>query len=94
MLISIVNLPRGAVADEDLQRDWRDQPADRRGLRALLELRRAPAPRRLRRGVRPRQKTLPEMRGDALTYLWDQMGYHDCNDNGIPFGIVWLNECR
>ena len=100
MLISIVNLSHGALADEELQRVIRAinrqiaedfEPYWSFG--ATLRLEGAA-------GVRPRQKTLSEMRGDALIYVWDKidvedaLGYHDRNDNGIPFGIVSLNECR
>ena len=100
MLISIVNLSHGALADEELQRVIRAinrqiaedfEPYWSFG--ATLRLEGAV-------GVRPRQKTLSEMRGDALIYVWDKidvedaLGYHDRNDNGIPYGIVSLNECR
>jgi hypothetical protein len=100
MLISIVNLSHGALADEDLQRVIRAinrqiaedfEPYWSFG--ATLRLEGAA-------GARPRPNSLPEMRGDALIYIWDKidvadaLGYHDRNDNGIPFGIVSLNECR
>jgi hypothetical protein len=40
--------------------------------------------------------SLPELRGDAVIYLWDQidvddaLGYHEKNARGIPFGIVFV----
>jgi hypothetical protein len=100
MLISIVNVSRGALADEEMQQvirainrqiDGDFEPYWSFG--ATLRLEGAA-------GVRPRRNTLPEMRGDALIYVWDKidvedaLGYHDRNNNGIPFGIVSLNECR
>ena len=100
MLISIVNLSHGALDDEELQRVIRAinrqiaedfEPYWSFGARLRLEG---------AVGARPREKTLSEMRGDALIYVWDKidaadaLGYHDRNDSGIPFGIVSLNECR
>ncbi len=100
MLISIVNLSRGALPEEDLQRVIRAinrqiaedfEPYWSFGARLRLEG---------AIGVRPRPNTLSELRGDALIYVWDKidveeaLGYHDRNDSGIPFGIVSLNECR
>lgn len=38
---------------------------------------------------------LPDMRGDAVLYLWDKvdvpgaLGYHDANARGIPYGFVF-----
>jgi hypothetical protein len=44
----------------------------------------------------PDKTTLPEMRGDAVLYLWDDpadvanaLGYHDRNAKGLPFGLVF-----
>lgn len=43
---------------------------------------------------KPSQKQIPDMRGDAVLYIWDKMdvdgalGYHAKNYRGIPFGIV------
>ena len=43
----------------------------------------------------PNKLSLPDMRGDAVLYLWDKvdvpgaLGYHDANARGIPFGFVF-----
>ena len=43
----------------------------------------------------PDKLSLPDMRGDAVLYLWDKadvpgaLGYHDENARGIPFGFVF-----
>lgn len=43
----------------------------------------------------PDKVHLPELRGDAVIYLWDQvnmpdaLGYHDANARGIPYGFVF-----
>jgi hypothetical protein len=40
-------------------------------------------------------KTVPELRGDAILYLWDKvdvddaLGYHELNGRGVPFGFVF-----
>jgi hypothetical protein len=40
-------------------------------------------------------KTIPELRGDAILYLWDKLnvddalGYHQLNGRGVPFGFVF-----
>jgi len=45
--------------------------------------------------TQPDKLTLPDMRGDAVLYLWDEvdvdgaLGYHDANARGIPFGFVF-----
>lgn len=44
--------------------------------------------------------SLPEMRGDAVLYLWDSVdpdgadGYHDRNLRGIPYGVVYIDLAR
>jgi hypothetical protein len=46
---------------------------------------------------RPSKVTLPELRGDAVLYLWDAvdpdgaLGYHEANARGIPFGFVFID---
>jgi hypothetical protein len=43
----------------------------------------------------PQTVDLPDMRGDAVLYLWDKtnvddaLGYHEQNNRGIPFGFVF-----
>jgi hypothetical protein len=98
MFISIVNLTMGKLMDEDLQRAVRAinrqisedfEPYWSFGARLRLEG---------VIGAAPRKQTLSEMRGDALIYVWDRtdaeeaLGYHDRNNQGIPFGIVSLEE--
>jgi hypothetical protein len=45
--------------------------------------------------TKPDKLALPDMRGDAVLYLWDQvdipgaLGYHDANARGIPYGFVF-----
>jgi hypothetical protein len=45
----------------------------------------------------PDKLGLPDMRGDAVLYLWDKvdvpgaLGYHDMNARGIPFGFVFTD---
>lgn len=46
-------------------------------------------------GRRPNKTALPELRGDAVIYLWDStdvedaLGYHANNARGIPYGFVF-----
>ena len=77
MLISIVNLSRGALPEEDLQRVIRAinrqiaedfEPYWSFGARLRLEG---------AIGVRPRPNTLAELRGDALIYVWDKVDAED-----------------
>ncbi|MFS8978238.1 hypothetical protein PO002_27630 [Cupriavidus necator] len=48
----------------------------------------------------PDKLALPDMRGDAVLYLWDQvdvegaLGYHDMNARGIPFGFVFTELAK
>ena len=43
----------------------------------------------------PTVKSLPDLRGDAVLYLWDgsdvedALGYHDRNARGVPYGFVF-----
>lgn len=45
-------------------------------------------------GSKPSHKQVPDMRGDAILYVWEKMdvadalGYHANNHRGIPYGIV------
>jgi hypothetical protein len=46
-------------------------------------------------GDDPDDKALPELRGDAIIYLWndtnvdDALGFHETNASGAPFGFVF-----
>lgn len=48
----------------------------------------------------PSTRSLADMRGDAVLYLWDKtsiddaIGYHDANYRGIPFGFVFTEVAR
>lgn len=50
-------------------------------------------------GRNPDKEKLPELRGDAILYLWDDvdvdqaLGYHDANNRGIPYGFVFTKLC-
>jgi phospholipase C len=94
MIISIVNRS-ASISDEALQRVIR---ATNRQIREDFE----PywsfgATLRLegKIGEKPNKASLPELRGDAIIYLWDQtdvedaLGYHDKNAAGIPYGFVF-----
>jgi hypothetical protein len=95
MLISVVNHTDGKLSDEAVQE----------GIRAVnrqiaedynphwhmgAELRLEGAI-----GKDPDDDKLPELRGDAILYLWnevdveDALGYHEANAAGIPFGFVF-----
>ena len=51
-------------------------------------------------GVKPDKDRLPELRGDAIIYLWDgvdvsdALGYHWANNRGIPYGFVFTGLCK
>jgi hypothetical protein len=46
-------------------------------------------------GKDPDDEGLPELRGDAIIYLWDEanaddaLGFHETNAGGVPFGFVF-----
>lgn len=48
----------------------------------------------------PKTMDPPDMRGDAVLYLWDQadvqdaIGYHEANNAGIPYGFVFTEISR
>lgn len=95
MLISVVNHTKGKLSDEQVQEGIRAvnrqiahdfRPHWDFGAELRLE------------GVvgdAPDDEKLPELRGDAIIYLWDEvdvddaLGYHDLNAAGVPFGFVF-----
>jgi hypothetical protein len=94
MLISIVNRS-GKIPDADLHGVLRAinrqvaedfQPYWSVGARLRLEG---------EIGKKPDKQRLPEMRGDAVLYLWGQadleqaLGYHDKNNFGMRYGFVF-----
>ena len=95
MIISVVNHTNGKIKDEDVQRTLRAinrqieedfEPYWSLGARLRLEG---------KSGTKPTTVSLPDLRGDAVLYLWDgadvedALGYHFANANGIPYGSVF-----
>lgn len=94
MIVTVVNQSRH-VADDELQRvirainrQIREDFGPSWSLSAELRL-------EGRAGKQPDRVKLPELRGDAVLYLWDKIdlpgaeGYHQANARGIPFGFVF-----
>jgi hypothetical protein len=96
MIISVINHTNGRVSDEQVQGAIRAinrqiaedfEPYWSLGAQLRLEG---------KSGTKPNKQDPSDMRGDAVIYLWDQidvedaLGYHDKNDRGIPYGIVFL----
>jgi hypothetical protein len=100
MFISIVNHTDGKLSDEVVQE----------GIRAVnrqiaydfnphwsmaAELRLEGAV-----GKDPDEDKLPELRGDAIVYLWDEanveeaLGYHEAHASGVPFGFVFTELAK
>ena len=95
MLISVVNHTNGRLSDEKVQEGVR---AVNRQIAFDFEPHwHLSAELRLEGSVgkRPDTRKLPELRGDAIIYLWDEvdvddaLGYHEANAAGIPFGFVF-----
>ena len=95
MIISVVNHSNGQVTDEELQiairainRQINEDFAPYWSLPATLRL-------EGRSTEDPDRIQVPDMRGDAVLYLWDEvdvsgaLGYHFQNFRGIPFGFVF-----
>lgn len=95
MIISVINHTNGQITDEELQRVIRAinrqvsedfEPYWSLGATLRLEG---------KSGLKPEKQELPDMRGEAIIYLWDKadipgaLGYHDRNNRGIPFGFVF-----
>ncbi|MGD1097719.1 MAG: hypothetical protein ABSB35_37745 [Bryobacteraceae bacterium] len=94
MIISVVNF--SGVSDSDVQSTIRAinrqigqdfEPYWFMGARLRLEG---------RAGDKPTPQTPAELRGDAIVYLWDRtdvpdaLGYHQANNQGIPYGFVFM----
>jgi hypothetical protein len=97
MIISVINHTNGRLRDEEVQtairainRQITEDFAPYWSLGAQLRLEGRSTPT-------PGKQSLPDMRGDAVLYLWDKtdvpgaLGYHDRNNGGIPFGFVFLD---
>ncbi|MSR63590.1 MAG: hypothetical protein EXS08_14225 [Planctomycetes bacterium] len=97
MIISVINHTHGKLKDEDVQEALRAinrqiaedfEPYWSLGARLRLEG---------KSGTQPTTQTLPDMRGDAVLYLWDgadvenAIGYHTANNDGVPFGFVFTD---
>lgn len=100
MIISVVNHTHGKIKDEEAQRVLRAinrqiredfEPYWGFGARLRLEGKST---------TNPTTQSLPDMRGDAVIYLWDQadvddaIGYHEQNNRGIPFGFVFTEIAK
>jgi hypothetical protein len=100
MIISVINHTDGKISDEELHTALRAinrqigedfEPYWSLGAKLRLEGKST---------LKPDKINLPDMRGDAVLYLWDDvdvedaLGYHDQNNRGIPFGIVFTELSR
>jgi hypothetical protein len=96
MIISVINHSNGAVSDERLHevirainRQIAEDFEPYWSLGATLRL-------EGRSTKRPSELSLPDLRGDAILYLWDKvsedfLGFHETNARGIPYGFVFLD---
>lgn len=97
MIISIINHTNGKVSDEEMHCVIRAinrqvkvdfEPYWSMGAAIRLEGRSTD---------KPEKESPPDMRGDAVLYVWDKsdiagaIGYHNLNHRGIPFGFVFLD---
>ena len=95
MLISVVNHTSGKLTDEEVQKGIR--AVNRQIAHDFKPYWHIAAELRLEGSIgrNANAETLPELRGDAIIYLWDKvdvddaLGYHDLNARGIPFGFVF-----
>jgi hypothetical protein len=95
MIISVINHTDGEVADDELQhvirainRQIKEDFEPYWSLGATLRL-------EGRSTEEPTHLSLPDLRGDAILYLWNKLdvdgalGYHESNADGIPYGFVF-----
>lgn len=100
MIISVINHSKGLITDEELEFAIRAinrqiaedfEPYWSFGGKLRLEG---------RSETSPSKDTLADMRGDAVIYVWNKpkagnpRGYHDHNNQGIPFGFVFTELSR
>ncbi|GAB2863008.1 hypothetical protein GCM10027277_34560 [Pseudoduganella ginsengisoli] len=99
MFITVIN-HTDTISDEELQRVLRainrqisEDFAPHWGLQAKLRL-------EGRSTSQPDKLWPPDMRGEAILYLWDHtdvagaLGYHDQNARGIPYGFVFTELAK
>jgi hypothetical protein len=97
MVISVVNHTNGQVSDEVLQgvirainKQIAEDFAPYWSMSAILRL-------EGRSSDQPDRVQIPDLRGDAIIYLWDKsdiagaLGYHSQNSQGIPYGFVFTD---
>jgi len=95
MVISVINHTNGKLKDEEIQCALR--AINRQVAEDFMAYWSLGATLRLegRGGSAPRKQHIADMRGDAVLYLWDKvnvkdaLGYHDKNNNGIPYGFIF-----
>jgi hypothetical protein len=95
MLISIVNHTDGKLSDEAVQDGIR--AVNRQITHDFMPHWHLSAELRLEGaiGKDPDSEVLPELRGDSIIYLWNEvdvkqaLGYHEANASGVPFGFVF-----
>jgi hypothetical protein len=95
MLISVVNHTGGKLSDEKVQEGIR--AVNRQIAHDYKPHWHLDAELRLEGAIgdTPDDEKLPELRGDAIIYLWDDvdvddaLGYHELNAAGVPFGFVF-----
>jgi hypothetical protein len=100
MIISVLNLSHGVVTNAEAQkvirainRQIKEDFMPYWGIGATLRLEGNSVTQK------PRRQSLADMRGEAILYLWDResrdaAGYHDKNNSGIPYGVVYLNLAK
>ena len=95
MLISVVNHTSGKLSDQEVQEGIR--AVNRQIAHDFKPYWHMAAELRLEGaiGKNPDASALPELRGDAIIYLWDEvdvddaLGYHELTASGVPFGFVF-----
>ena len=100
MIISVINLTQGELADATLQnvirainRQIEEDFKPHWNRSAILRLEGYV-------GSKPSMDKQINVKGDAVIYVWnksignDAVGYHDLNGAGIPFGFVFLDVAK
>ena len=95
MIISIINHASTTVSDAELQQVLRAINRQIEGDFAPYWSLGATVRLEGRSSTKPSKRSLSDMRGDAVLYLWDSvdvddaLGYHETNHRGIPYGFVF-----